>query len=197
MQGGGLSNGDQSPGFLLNFFSDYSVWHIMDHMEKNLVQWNSDLNQYAIWDAQTGDYTQVVDNYLPTVLPILQEEDVYSILAGISVVKPDVNIFCPPIGPYLSGTTDLFDPREPADRLRAIRSNFVPSGGCDVSLKIVQGGTTKYFILPISWDTSLDPLKANSYKHKALNIPAQDGPISEVQLLFTPDAQSQGLPVVD
>lgn len=194
MQGGGLSGGDQPPGFLLNFFSDYSVWHMMDHLEKNQAQWNSDLNEYATWDAQTGDYTQIVDNYLPGVLPTLQEEEVYSILVGVSAVTPDVCIVYTPIGPYLSGTTDLFDPRESADRMRALRSGAIPSGGYDLSLKIVQGGTTKYYMVPVGWLTSLDPLQANSYAHNALNIPARDGPITEVQLLLTPDAHIRGLP---
>ena len=197
MQGGGLSNGEQPPGFLLNFFSDYSVWHIMDHMEKNLVQWNTSLNQYTVWNAQAGDYTQVVTNYLPGILPTLEEKDVYSVLVGVSAVTPDVNIVYPPMGPYLSGTTDLFDPRVITDRFRAVQSGFVPAGGCDVSLKIVQGGLTKYYMLPISWNTGLDPLNVNSYSLKALNIPAEDGPITEVQLLSTPNAQSQGLPAVE
>lgn len=197
MQGGGLSRGDQPAGFLLNFFSDYSVWHMMDYLEKNLTQWNSDLNAYATWNAQTGAYTQVVDNYLRGVLPTLQEEEVYSILVGVSAVTPDVCIVYPPIGPYLSGTTDRFDPRESTDRLRALQSGTIPPGGYDISLKIVQGGTTKYYMLPIGWLTNQDPLTANSYTHKALNIPAQDGPITEVQLLLTPDVHVRGLPAVE
>jgi len=194
MQGGGSSKGDQPAGFLLNFFPDFSVWHIMDHLEKNLVQWNSSLNEYAIWDAETGDYTQIVNNYLPQILKTQDEKEIYSILAGVSAVTPDGNIVYPPMGPYLSGTTHLYDPGKPIDRLFAISSNFAPSGGCDVSLKIIQGGKTKIYMLPISWNNSLDPLKANSYKLKALNIPAEDGNITEVQLLLTPDAEINGLP---
>jgi hypothetical protein len=194
MQGGGLSNGDQPAGFLLNFFSDYSTWYIMDHLEKNLVQWNSTMNQYTIWDARTGDYTKIVSNYLPGLQPTLEEKEVYSVLAGVSAVTPEGNIVYPPMGPYLSGTTELYDPSEVKDRIRAGFANYAPSGGCDVTLRIVQGGQTKFYMLPVSWDTSLDPLKANSYKLKALNIPAEDGIITELQLLLTPDAQTQGLP---
>ena len=44
-----------------------------------------------------------------------------------------------PIGPYVAGLIELFDPSDAEDRDRA-DDIFCPSGGCDVSLRIIQGG---------------------------------------------------------
>ena len=72
---------------------------------------------------------------------------------------------------------------------------FCPSGGCDVSVRIIQGGVTKTYMLALSLNTSADPLSAGSLQTRALNLPARDGEVTSVELLLTPNAEKNGLPV--
>lgn len=190
MCGGG--QGDQEQGYLMRHFSDYSVSRMRSFLEEHVVIWNEDLESYASWDSESNDYTKVVSNN-GVSYPVERDVSVLSVMASISGANQDVNMVYPPIGPYVAGLIELFDPRQAADR-EAAETKFCPGDGCDVSLKIVQGGVEKVYMLAASWDTAADPLNGNSLTTKALNLRASDGAVTRVDLWLTPDAEHNGLP---
>jgi hypothetical protein len=190
MQGGG--QGDQEQGYLLRHFSDYSVNKMRDYLEGHVLIWNEALGSYASWDAATFDYTKTVSND-GVSYPVRRDVEVVSVMAAISGANTAVNLVYPPIGPYVAGMIDVFNPSVAADRTRAAQV-FCPSGGCDVSLRIVQGGVQKVVMLAAAWNPAVDPLATESLTTRAVNLPARDGDVTRAELLLTPDAQTQGLP---
>ena len=190
MQGGGY--GWQEPGFLMNHYSDYSVLKMREYLHGHVLIWNPSLNSYASWSQTAGAYTSTVSND-GVQYPLERDAQVISVMASISGAKPSVNMVYPPIGPYTAGLIRLFDPRVPADRASAA-SNFAPAGGCDVSLRLIQGGVEKIYMLAAPWEPSADPLTSGSLKTEAINLPAADGAVTLAELLLTPDAQLNGLP---
>lgn len=190
MQGGGT--GFQEPGFLLNHFSDYSANQMRNYLEGHMAIWNETLGAYARWDDTTADYTDTFTND-GVNFPIEGDVEVITVMASLSGAKPDVCMVYPPIGPYTSGLIKRFDPRVAADRLEA-QAIFAPNNGCDVSLRIFQGGIEKILMLPASWEPWLDPLSGGSLETEAINLPASDGEVTRVDLLLTPDAEVDGLP---
>ncbi|MDH7447083.1 M66 family metalloprotease [Aquimarina sp. 2201CG14-23] len=190
MQGGGT--GDQEEGFLLRHFSDYSVFKMQNYLEGHVVIWNQQSGNYASWDDTSLDYSNTITND-GVSYAIERNIEVISVMAGVSSVTPQANIIYNPIGPYTSGIIDLFDPTIEDDRLRA-DAIYCPQGGCDVSLRIVQGGVTKVYMLPIDLDNTLDPLDSKSFKTRAVNLRASNGTVSMIELLSTPDAEKNGLP---
>ena len=190
MQGGG--NGFQEPQFLMNHFSDYSMNQMRNYLEGNLVSWNDSLGQYATWNQGTADYTNIVSNN-GIQFPLERNQQVYSVMASVSGANPAVNMAYPPIGPYTAGLIQLFDPTSAADRALA-QAIFAPSGGCDVCVRVTQGGIVKTYMLAAAWEPGLDPLQGNSLRTEAINLPADEGEITRIDLLFTPDAEINGLP---
>jgi Peptidase M66 len=192
MQGGGT--GWQEPGFLMNHFSDYSVFKMREYLHGHVLIWNQILNSYASWNQTTGDYTTTVSNN-GVQYPLERDAQVISVMASISGAKPNVNMVYPPIGPYTAGLIRLFDPRVSADRSAAVSTGYAPYGGCDLSLRLIQGGVEKIYMLAAPWEPTLDPLSSNSLKTEAINLPAADGEVTLAELLLTPDAQINGLPL--
>jgi hypothetical protein len=190
MCGGG--QGDQEKGYLMRHYSDYSVSKMRGFLEGHVVLWNATLNSYASWDATTNDYTKKVTNN-GVQFPVTRDASAISVMAAVSGAKPEVSMVYPPIGPYTAGLIKLFDPRDAAQRLEA-DSIFCPPAGCDVSLRITQGGAQKIYMLAATWDTAADPLSAGSLVTKAVNLPASGGAVTKVELLLTPDAEKNGLP---
>ena len=191
MQGGG--DRFKEPGFLTNHFSDYSVNRMRNMLENHLVIFNEDINAYAKWDNTTLDYTNVQNNFNQINYPIQRDVEVISVMAAASGTTPQANIVYKPIGPYLSGIVRLFDPSLSVDRIDA-QNVFCPDGGCDTTLKIIQGGITKYVMLPMSLDSSLSETDVNSFSTRAVNLLASDGEISSIELLETPNVEDVGLP---
>ena len=190
MQGGGT--GYQEPPFLLNHLSDYSVNQMRNYLEGRVVLWNDSLGSYASWDQSDAAYTRTVSNN-GVDYPITRDVDVITIMASVSGANPDINMVYPPIGPYQTGLIRLFDPRIPADRAAA-RAIYAPSNGCDVSVRITQGGVEKIYMLPASLEPNADPLSSGSLETEAVNLPASDGVVTRIELLSTPDAEDNGLP---
>ncbi|WP_144395412.1 sialate O-acetylesterase [Pleionea sediminis] len=188
MQGGG--QGDQEQGYYLRHFSDYSVNQMRNYLQRHMVKWNGQLNSFAKWNEQTGDYTSSVNNN-GVQYPVNRDINVYSVMVAASGAKPDVTMIYPPIGPYLSGTIDLFDPQSDYDRNRA-KTIYCPSQGCDLTVKVQQGGRERLVMLPIEWDTTQDPLSSRSLYTRAINLPATLGEIESVILYLTPDAEING-----
>ena len=191
MQGGGT--GWQNPPFLLNHFSDYSVFKMREYLHSHVLIWNRSLNSYASWNQTAGAYTTTVSNN-GVSYPLERDVQVISVMASISGAKPEVNMVYPPIGPYTAGLIRLFDPRVAADRSAATSTGYVPSGGCDLSLRVIQGGVEKFYMLAAPWEPAADPLTSGSLKTEAINLPAADGSVTLAELLLTPDAQTNGLP---
>lgn len=190
MQGGG--NGFQEPQFLMNHFSDYSMNQMRNYLEGNLVVWNDSLGQYATWNQGAADYTNIVSNN-GIQFPLERHQQVISVMASVSGANPTVNMAYPPIGPYTGGLIQLFDPTSADDRALA-QAIFAPSGGCDVCVRVTQGGIVKTYMLAASWEPGIDPLQGNSLRTEAINLPAAAGEITRIQLLLTPDAEINGLP---
>jgi hypothetical protein len=190
MQGGGI--GHQESDYIFNHFSDYSVLQMKSYLESIVVVWNETLGSYAKWNATTRDYTTLLTNN-GVQYPLQRDQSVISIMASVSGASPDVCMVYPPIGPYTAGLIRLFDPTNAADRAAAA-STFAPTGGCDATLRITQGGVVKTFMLAASYDTTADPQNASSLFTEAVNIPAAGGTVTKVELLLTPDAQINGLP---
>jgi hypothetical protein len=189
MQGGGT--GWQAPGFLMNHMSDYSVFKMREYLHSHVLVWNEPLGSFASWNQGAGAYTAMVSNN-GVQYPLERDVQVISVMASISGAKPDVNMVYPPIGPYTAGIIKLFDPRVAADRSSAA-SIYSPTGGCDLSLRVIQGGAEKIYMLAAPWEPTADPLTSGSLKTEAINLPAADGSVTLAELLYTPDAQLNGL----
>lgn len=188
MQGGGV--GDQEPPFYLRHFSDYNVHKMQAFLERRVAVLRD--GHYYKWDDATGDYTKQVEsdgvNY-----PIAQDVPVISVMAAMTLANPDVNMIYPPIGPYRGNLIRTFDPRQPADR-EAARKVFAPKAGCDFTLKITQGGRERFCMLPASAAEDNNPQALRPLTTAAVNVRAQDGAVTTVELLHTPRAEQNGLP---
>ncbi len=189
MSSGG--EGTQDAGYIFNHFSDYSVNRMRENMQQKMVVWNNTAASYAKWDEMAGEYSRIVNNN-GVQYPVERNQEVISVMAGVSSVSPEATIAYPPIGPYTSGLIDLFDPQVAQDRQRA--GEVYCQEGCDVSLRVEQGGVTMTYMLPIKLDDSLSETHAGSYKVSALNLRASDGPVTKVEVLHTPAAEKNGLP---
>jgi hypothetical protein len=192
MSGGGDKL--KEPGFLSNHFSDYSVHRMRKMLEGHLVVYNDALGAYAKWDTATKDYTRVQANTNNLNYPIERDVDVISVLAAASSKTAQANIVYEPVGPYKSGLIRTFDPTDATDRSNAVALNFCSANGCDTTLKIQQGSQTKYIMLSMGLDTTLEATDAASFITRAVNLPASDGEIVKAELLATPNAEVNGLP---
>ena len=188
MEGGGV--GDQEPPFLFRHFSDYNVHKMQQYLEHHVaVQRNGD---YYKWDDTTGGYTlKVISNGVN--YPISEDVPVISVMAAMTMANLDVNMVYPPIGSYRGNLIRTFDPRDAADR-EAARKFFSPKGGCDFTLKITQGGKERFYLLSASAAADSDSKKLLSLTTAAVNLKAEDGAVTAVELLFTPKADESGLP---
>ncbi|WP_233246120.1 M66 family metalloprotease [Coraliomargarita sinensis] len=191
MHGGGT--GYQEPAFLFNHFSDYSSAEMMEFLEANYASWNESLGQFATWDPATSDYTDPLATPDGVNYPIERDVEVISLLASVSGPTPEACMVYPPIGPYTAGLIKRFDPTVEADRLEA-QEIYSPSAGCDASLRVTQGGVVRTYLLRAEWLPFISPSSAAGLKTAAINLPASDGEVTRVELLLTPDADSQGLP---
>jgi hypothetical protein len=192
MQGGGF--GTQDPPFLVNHFSDYSVYRIQAYLKDKLAILVGD--DYCKWDPETASYHHKVSTRDNRGIdyPLKEGASVYSIMAACSLADKSCNLIYPPIGPYDGNLMLQFDPRKQSERANASNKGFVPKGGCDFSLRIAQGSRVVYYMLPLSARETDDTLDNSSLKTSAINVDSQYGPIQSVHLLHTPDAEINGLP---
>ena len=188
MQGGG--DGDQEAPFLLRHFSDYNVHRMQEFLERRVAVLRN--GSYFKWDDATGDYTKRVETDGVTY-PIAQDVPVISIMAAMTLADADVNMVYPPIGPYRGNLIRSFDPRSKADR-EAAQKVFAPKGGCDFTLKIRQGDKELFCLLAASAAEEKDSTNLRSLTTAAVNLRADDGPVTSVEVLHTPGADRSGLP---
>ena len=182
MMGGGT--GDQEPGYVFRTFSDFSVRQMHDYAERHVVVWDAARERYVSWNDSTFVYNRIVQPST-TQLPIVRDVSVISLMASTSSVVADVNLVYPPIGPYRSGLIERFDPRDAAQVERA-RTSFCPSGSCDYSLRVRQGGVTSVYLLPLRALPDVELTARNASQTAAVNVPAADGTVTRVELLLTP-----------
>lgn len=187
MAGGGSATQDH--GYNFNQFSEYGVDIMRKFMQDYIVVWNDQpgVNSYASWNPQTNSYSNLIPNN-EVHFPVEREVEVFSVMAGVSSTTPQANIVYPPIGPYISGMIRLFDPYSENDR-NAAAEKFCPAGGCDISVRVVQGGISKVYMLALEVDESLDPTDPESFKTKAINLHKDDGYVTKIELLSTPNAE--------
>lgn len=194
MRGGGA--GDQEEPFLFRHFSDFNVFRMNDFITNKLAVERG--GQFYRWNAEDEAYTEqasTLDN-VGIVFPLEQEVEVYSVMAAcfLGPGYEDINMIYPPLGPYLGNLMSTFDPRSADDRADAIARGFVPEGGSDYTLRILQGEETSYYMLPASGGATDDPLDFQTLQTRAVNVRASLGRVTEVTLLHTPDAEVNGLP---
>jgi hypothetical protein len=188
MAGGG--SGDQEKGFLFRMFSDFSARKMQTWLEQELVLWDEDQKQYMKWDAQKLSYQPIKNDGVN--LPEVRDAATFSIVYSTSAVTPEANFIYAPIGPHVSHRIRTFDPSR-AEDLEAARQRYCQPS-CDFTLRVRAGGRTKDYIVRGTWKADADPLNVNSHFVGALNLPAADGAIQEVNLLLTPKVESAGLP---
>lgn len=191
MHGGGT--GYQEPGFLFNHFSDYSAAEMIKFLEANYASWNESMGQFATWDSATSDYTKPLATPNGVNYPIERDVEVISLLASVSGPTPEACTVYPPIGPYTAGLIKRFDPSVEADRIEA-RAIYSPDTGCDTCIRVTQGGVVSTYLLRAEWLPYMSPTSPASLKTAAINLPASDGAVTRLELLLTPDADSDGLP---
>lgn len=188
MQGGG--EGDQEPPFRLRHFSDFNVHKMQGFLERRVAVPRD--GQYYKWDDATGDYTRKVESDGVTY-PIAHDVPVISVMAAMTMADADVNMVYPPIGPYRGNLIRTFDPRQTVDR-EAARRAFSPKAGCDFTLRITQGSKEHFYLLPASAAEDDDARKLRNLTTAAVNVRGEDGPVTAVELLYTPGADRSGLP---
>ncbi len=188
MQGGGV--GDQEQGFFFRHFSDFGVKKMQSYLEGKVAVYRD--GEHYKWDDEDGGYTRSVTNN-GVRYPIEHDVQVISVMASMTLSDRNVNMVYPPIGPYEGNLILTFDPTKASDRATA-DDVFCPSGGCDFTLRVVQGGQQRAYMLPASGTEGADPYSRSSLKTEAVNLRASDGAVTRVELLLTPDAEKDGLP---
>jgi len=188
MQGGGV--GDQEQGFFFRHFSDFCVNRMQEYLEGKVAVLRDGM--YYKWSDKDGDYTRRITSN-GVRYPIEQDVQVISVMASMTLSDRNVNMVYPPIGSYEGNLIFTFDPTNAEDRALAA-DVFAPSGGCDFTLRVVQGGRQKTYMLPASGSEGSDPYSRSSLKTAAVNLLAGDGTVTQVELLLTPDAEKNGLP---
>jgi len=186
MHGGGWS---REKDYLYRYFSDYSIFRIRKRLEEQAVYWDKDIGQYAKWNQDSGAYDIVVEND-GVQLPLERDVDVISVIACPNLAVPDANIIYPPIGPYKAGLIRLFNANSQKDREEAANLGYTPES-CNVALRVTQGGKVTPYILRAKISPDDDPMRA--FPVAAINLPARDGDVTQVELLYCKDLIPNGL----
>lgn len=189
MAGGGT--GDQEKPYVFRHFSDYSVDRIRQTLEKTQVVWDEHAGRYVSWDPETRSYSTPACVRGGPQSPFEDDVDVISVLASASLVTPEGNLVYPPIGPYHAGLLELVPASAPDGPARARKAGYGEAS--NVCLRVTQGGKVTTYLRNVSLDPKADPLNAESLKIFALNLPARDGELTQVDLLYTPGVMSSGV----
>jgi hypothetical protein len=190
MAGGGT--GDQEKPYVFRHFSDYSVDRIRQTLEKTQVIWDERAVRYVSWDPEARTYSIPACVRGGPQSPFEDEVDVISVLASASLATSEANIVYPVIGPYRAGFLEPFVASAPDGPARARKSGYGEAS--NVCFRVTQGGKVTTYLRNVSLDPKADPLNAESLKIFALNLPARDGEVTQVDLLYTPGVMSSGVP---
>ncbi len=189
MQGGG-ANRSGGP-HLMRFFSDYSVSRIQSCLERFIVVWDERARCYKDWNQDTGMYSDVARVPGRHSCPVEHDIPVISLLGSASLVTPEANIVYPPIGPCTAGLTERFEASSRKDRAAALARKYPP--GCNLCLRVRQGQATRTYLLKAALPEDGDPNDGKTFAVFAMNLPARDGRVFEVDLLHTPAVMRRGL----
>jgi hypothetical protein len=85
-----------------------------------------------------------------------------------------------------------FDPSKAEDLVAARQVYCKPS--CDFTLRVRTENKVKDYIVRGTYKPGADELNPNSQFVGALNLPALEGIIQQIDLLLTPQVESSGLP---
>jgi len=187
MQGGGA--GDRNP-YLFKHFSDYSVSRMRGTLEKTQVVWNRRAGSYMVWNQGTGSYSVTARRRGSPTVPVEHDIEVISVLASASLVTGEANIVYPPIGPYTAGRIETFDASDPRGRFRAREAGFEDSN-CSTCLRVTQGKKVTIYLIKDGLAPTDDPKKSDSLAVFAINLPARNGEVTQVDLLYTPGVLSR------
>lgn len=190
MQGGG-ANRAGGP-YVMTPFSDFSVSRIQGCFEKTQVIWDEKVGAYVEWKQETGGFTQKARPRGGAHCPVEDDIDVISVLASASLVTPEANIVYPPIGPYLAGRLEVFDAATPESRAKA-RGYGYDESKCNLCLRVTQGGRTTAWLVKTGLQPGGDPKDGKTFAVFAINLPARNGEITQVDLVHTPGVLSKGL----
>lgn len=186
MHGGGRSG---LKDYMFKHFSDYSVMRMRNVFNSRHASWNEALGQYARWNPANGAYDTIIEND-GMALPLERDVEVISIMASANAAVPESSIIYPPIGPYKAGIVRLFDAGSEEDRKAAGSFGYTP-GKCNVCLRVTQAGAVKAYLLPVAVSPDDDPMTV--FNVSAINLPARDGEITRVELMYDPDLLASGL----
>jgi len=190
MQGGGR-NRSGGP-HLMTVFSDYSVSRIQGILERTQVVWDERAGYYMQWKQETGSYSQRARPRGGRNCPVEDGIDVISVLASASLVTPEANIVYPPIGPYKAGRLEVFDAASRAGRSKA-RGHGYDESNCRVCLRVTRGEKVTTYLVKAGLKPDGDPKDASTFAVFAINLPARDGEVTQVDLLHTPDVLRRGV----
>jgi hypothetical protein len=189
MAGGGW--GDQEKGYIYKHFSDFSVYRMMNYMEKHATVWNDKLKAYAKWNPETKEYTSILE-LNKQQLPIKRDVQVWSILFSVSAATPDVTIIYPPIGPYKGNLLEVYDPTQEESRNKASAYGLTDEK-CNIVVRVTQKNAVTTSIVSAFVSKKDDPLSRNSLKTKALNVSAENGEVNKIELFKVENLISEGL----
>ena len=183
---------------LIGTYSDWDTRVAQEWFESVVRVWNADLGAWATWDDDAKSYTRRVGGTAGLNLPLAPEaQSVFSVLMAVSSAA-DANLVYDPVGPYESGLLHRFDPRDADDvRAAAALGGYCPEGGCDYSVRVVQAGTERVYMVRADDAAEVTDATADAaLHHVAINLPASDGALERIELLATPDVQTQGMPAM-
>jgi hypothetical protein len=183
---------------LVGTYSDWDARISQEWFESVVRVWNAELGAWTTWDDDTKSYTRCVGGTAGLDLPLAPEaQSVFSVVMAVSSAA-DANLVYDPVGPCESGLVHRFDPRD-SDDVRAAEAlrGYCPDGGCDYSVRVVQGGTERVYMLRSDDAADVtDPTADAALHHVAINLPASDGSLERIELLATPDVQQRGMPAM-
>lgn len=197
LQGGGsVDSGSQQ----LAHFSDYSINKIMSILDDRSYWFERD-NEWiddAKWAAHGPGwyFSNPQHSYQPYTgdgrnRPVANDQEVFSIMLAGSMAKDNqFGHVYPAIGPYIANLRTMYDPRDPAAMAELSGSSNCPAAGCDLSVRVVQGGVTNVFTIEQSWNENIPKTNQGAFFEQAINVPMSFGAITSIELLLTPDAQT-------
>ena len=154
-------------------------------MEDKMLFWDDERQGYYRWNEETKSFSTRVksDGWNLAEDPFAE---VVSVIFSFSGESPEANFVYPPIGPYQAGLLTRFHANEPESREQAKAFGFTDET-CNLCARVTQGGNTNTYLLEGMLEDSTD------LACTAINLPAEDGPIAQIDLLLTPEVISKGV----
>ena len=173
----------QEEGYYFMHFSDYNAHKIKTFLEKTYERKMPD-GSYAKWNTETSSWKTIKRRSWE--VPTRENLPIYSLL-GMASVTQDANLIYNPLA-YTGNLVRTFDPTQVAD-IRAMREERFCTP-CNLTLKVKQGGKTKYFALKSNFKMTSSQFERQGTRPFAVNVPQSDGKIELMELYYTPDLKN-------